>query len=778
MTTTKKTATVKKDTDETKKVKKTTAKKTAVAKKTKTEGASAGTKKTAAVKVKKTAVKKTVAKDKETKTKTATPSVTKKTPAKKTKKTVSKKNVEKKDTVEEKIQEQQVPVQDSVSAVEQGSQTQEIVKQQPLETQKTEAPKPVQNEPEKKEQPVVDSKTQVQHQAPVQQKPQPQQPKVEPRKEEPVKTEPEKPALPKITINELITVKELAEKMNLKVGDVLRKLMTMGTLATINQRLDTDTAILLANEFGYDANLSSLYEEEENIEESQKDDAANLLPRSPIVTIMGHVDHGKTSLLDAIRHSNVIAGEAGGITQHIGAYRVKTSTGEITFLDTPGHEAFTAMRSRGAQVTDIVILVVSAADGVMPQTIEAINHAKAANVPIIVAVNKIDLPEADPQRIRQEISNYGLLPEEWGGDTIMVDISAKQKMNIDSLLELVQLKAEMMELKANPNRRAEGIVIEAKLDHKKGTVVTMLVQNGTLRVGDNIVVGTTYGKVRAMANEYSQRFNEAIPSMPVEVLGINEPPQAGDKFIVLEHESQAREIANARKEKAKADSLKPRQHLSLLDINTGKTKDLRIILKTDVQGSLGALCDALERMSNEEIKLDIIHKGAGSITESDVVLAAASDAMIVGFNIRPDANVEKIAEKEGVSINVYRIIYELIADIKAAMEGLLDPDTKEKIVGKAAVKQVFKLSSAGTVAGCTVIEGKAQRNVKVRLIRDNVIIFEGNPSAIKRFKDDVKEVEKGYECGISLENFSDIKVSDIMEFFTIEKTARKLETNI
>lgn len=780
MTTTKKTATVKKETDETKKVKKTTAKKTAVAKKTKAEGAGTGTKKTAAVKAKKTAVKKTAAKD--TKAKTATTSsANKKTPVKKAKKTVSKKNVEKKDIVEEKIQEQ-VSSQEPISAVEQVSQPKEDIKQQPQEVQKQEISKVVKSEPEKKEQPKVFSKEQVkqsQPQTPAQQKQPTQQqqpPKVEPKKEEP--KEPEKPALPKITINELITVKELAEKMNLKVGDVLRKLMTMGTLATINQRLDTDTAILLANEFGYDASLSSLYEEEENIEVSQKDDEANLLPRSPIVTIMGHVDHGKTSLLDAIRHSNVIAGEAGGITQHIGAYRVKTSTGEITFLDTPGHEAFTAMRSRGAQVTDIVILVVSAADGVMPQTIEAINHAKAANVPIIVAVNKIDLPEADPQRIRQEISNYGLLPEEWGGDTIMVDISAKQKMNIDSLLELVQLKAEMMELKANPNRRAEGIVIEAKLDHKKGTVVTMLVQNGTLRVGDNIVVGTTYGKVRAMANEYSQRFNEAIPSMPVEVLGINEPPQAGDKFIVLEHESQAREIANARKEKAKADSLKPRQHLSLLDINTGKTKDLRIILKTDVQGSLGALCDALERMSNEEIKLDIIHKGAGSITESDVVLAAASDAMIVGFNIRPDANVEKIAEKEGVSINVYRIIYELIADIKAAMEGLLDPDTKEKIVGKATVKQVFKLSSAGTVAGCTVIEGKAQRNVKVRLIRDNVIIFEGNPSAIKRFKDDVKEVEKGYECGISLENFSDIKVSDVMEFFTIEKTARKLETDI
>ena len=773
MTTTKKTTSVnKKDTDEIKKTKKTAAKKTTVAKKAKSE--STDTKKTASGKAKKSTGKKTTVKEAKSKT---TSSVNKKTTVKKTKKPVTKKSVEKKEEITEKIK--QTSTDTKIEKVQKQEPKQNVDKQ-PLIQQKIKSQEAEKKVPEKKEQPkqnISQIKESVQTQKPPQQ-PQQKQPKIEPKKEEPQTKEPEKPALPSITINELITVKELAEKMNLKVGDVLRKLMAMGTLATINQRLDTDTAILLANEFGFDAKLSSLYEEEENIEESQKDDEKNLVPRSPIVTIMGHVDHGKTSLLDAIRHSNVIAGEAGGITQHIGAYRVKTSTGEITFLDTPGHEAFTAMRSRGAQVTDIVILVVSAADGVMPQTIEAINHAKAANVPIIVAVNKIDLPEADPQRIRQEISNYGLLPEEWGGDTIMVDISAKQKMNIDSLLELVQLKAEMMELKANPNRRAEGIVIEAKLDHKKGTVVTMLVQNGTLRVGDNIVVGTTYGKVRAMTNEYAQRFNEAIPSMPVEVLGINEPPQAGDKFIVLEHESQVREIANARKEKAKADSLKPRQHLSLLDINTGKTKDLRIVLKTDVQGSLGALCDALERMSNEEIKLDIIHKGAGSITESDVVLAAASDAMIVGFNIRPDANVEKIAEKEGVSINVYRIIYELIADIKAAMEGLLDPDTKEKIVGKAAVKQVFKLSSAGTVAGCTVVEGKAQRNVKVRLIRDNVIIFEGNPSAIKRFKDDVKEVEKGYECGISLENFSDIKVSDMMEFFTIEKTARKLETNI
>lgn len=577
-----------------------------------------------------------------------------------------------------------------------------------------------------------------------------------------------------ININELITVKDLAEKMKLKVGDVLKKLLLMGSFATINQRLDTDTAILLANEFGFDAKFVSIDSEVKIETEHKADDVKNLLPRSPIVTIMGHVDHGKTSLLDALRKSNVVAGEAGGITQHIGAYRVKTSGGEITFLDTPGHEAFTAMRSRGAHVTDIVILVVSATDGVMPQTIEAINHAKAAGVPIIAAVNKIDLPTAEPAKIRQELSNYGLLPEEWGGDTIMVDISAKQKLNIENLLEMVQLKAEMMELKANPNKKAEGIVVEAKLDPKKGTVATVLVQNGTLKVGDNIVVGTTYGKVRAMIDEYGKRFDAALPSMPVEILGINEPPQAGDKFIVLEHESQAREIANSRKEKVKADSLRPKHHVSLLDISAGKTKELKIILKTDVQGSLGALCDALERMSNSEITLKIIHKGAGAITESDVVLAAASDAMIVGFNIRPDAAVEKLSETEGVSINVYRIIYELIADIKAAMEGLLDPDTKEKVIGKAVIKQVFKLSSAGTISGCMIIEGKAQRGVKVRLLRDNVIVFEGNTSSLKRFKEDVKEVEKGYECGIGLENFSDLKTSDIIEFFTIEKTARKL----
>jgi translation initiation factor IF-2 len=577
-----------------------------------------------------------------------------------------------------------------------------------------------------------------------------------------------------ISINELVTVKELAEKMNLKVGDVLKKLLSMGNLATINQRLDIDTATLLVNEFGYDVKINSIYSDEKTI--LTEEDSIKLKQRSPIVTIMGHVDHGKTSLLDAIRSSNVVAGEHGGITQHIGAYKVMTSSGHyISFLDTPGHEVFTAMRSRGAQITDIIVLVVSATDGIMPQTIEAINHAKAANVSIIVAINKIDL-QPDSQKIRQELSNYGLISEEWGGDTIIIDISAKQKTNIDSLLEMILLKAEMMELKANPDKNAEGTVIEAKLDSRKGSFVTLLVQSGTLKIGDNLIVGTTYGKVRAIIDEYGKRLNSASPSTPVGILGINELPQTGDKFAVVEHEFQAREIAKSRKEKAREAFLKPIHHLSLADINMGRTKDLRIILKTDVQGSLGALSDALERLSATGISLKIIHKGSGAITESDVALAVVSDALIVGFNLRPDIAVEKLAETERVSINVYRVIYDLIADVRAAMEGLLDPDMKEKMLGKAVIKHVFKLSTYGTISGCSVVEGKIQRGGKVRLLRDNIIVFEGNISSLKRFKDDVREVEKGYECGIGLEKFSDIKIGDIIENFTTEKIARKLDS--
>lgn len=560
--------------------------------------------------------------------------------------------------------------------------------------------------------------------------------------------------------------------MNLKPGDLIKKLIGMGSLATINQRLDTDTATLLVHEFGYEVKLESLFEEE--VVEEEVEDPATLKPRSPVVTIMGHVDHGKTSLLDAIRETRVAEGEAGGITQHIGAYKVKTDKGEVSFLDTPGHEAFTAMRSRGAQATDIVVLVVSAADGVMPQTVEAIDHARAANVPIIVAINKIDLPTARPDQVKQELSKYNLVCEEWGGDTIMVEVSARKHTNIDGLLEMILLKAEMMELKANPDRLARGVVIEAKLDSRRGPVATMLVQAGTMQVGDNIVVGTTFGKVRAMLDEHGTRLGTAGPSTPVEILGLNTPPQAGDLFIAVAQEFQAREIADKRKMKAREDSLRPRHHLTLEDISAGKAKELRIILKTDVQGSLEALADSLERLSTNEISLRIIHRGAGSITESDVTLAAASDAFIIGFNLRPDSSVEKIADREGVDIRVYRIIYEVIADVKSAMEGMLEPQVKETVVGKAQVKQVFKVSKVGMISGCTVLDGKISRGNKVRLLRDNVIVFEGNLTSLRRFKDDVRDVEKGFECGIGLENFANMKPGDIVEAFTEEKVARKL----
>jgi len=575
-----------------------------------------------------------------------------------------------------------------------------------------------------------------------------------------------------VKINELVTVRALGEKMNVRPGDILLKLMGMGSRATINQRLDIDTATLVAGEFGYKVKFESLYSEE-TLEE-EKEDPSKLKFRSPVVTIMGHVDHGKTSLLDYIRKSKIAEGEAGGITQHIGAYKVKTKKGEITFLDTPGHEAFTAMRSRGAQATDIVVLVVSAADGVMPQTVEAIDHARAAGVPIIVAINKIDIPTANPQQVKQELSKYNLMPEEWGGDTIMVEVSAKIGTNVEHLLEMILIKAEMMELKANPERLAQGVVVEARLDTKKGAVATVLIQKGTLHVGENFFVGQTYGKVRAMTNEHGQRLTEAGPGTPVEILGLSWTPQSGDRLIVVEQEYQAREIADARRGKIREDKLRPRHHLSLEDISAGKAKDLRVILKADVQGSLGALSDSLEKLSTNEINLKIIHRGIGSITESDVSLAAASDALIIGFNIVPDSVVENMAEDEGVSIRVYRIIYDLINDVTKAMEGMLSPQIKEKSVGKAQVKQVFKVSKVGTVSGSMVTDGKLIRGAKVRLIRDNIIVYEGHIATLKRFKDDVKEVEKGFECGIALENFSDVKSGDMMEAFTEEKIARKL----
>jgi translation initiation factor IF-2 len=747
--------------------------------KKKTVSASAKTKDASAKKtIKKTAA--TTAK-KAVKAKTSTKKTESKTENKTAKTKITKSSTAKKKTVKKTVLHEKKQVEQNTAAKIVEKREDEIIKDAPKKEEsekiKESAVKQDREEQNKKNDSVV-SNVKVEAANKYEQKTNEQKVSI------PVKTKEIKPNVTAteykgvILINELITVRELADKMRLRPGDVLKKLLSMGSLATINQRLDADTATLLANEFGYDVKMESIYSEEKIGAADQHEDPSKLKPRSPIVTIMGHVDHGKTSLLDAIRSSNIAGGEHGGITQHIGAYKVQVpGGGYITFLDTPGHEAFTAMRSRGSQVTDIVVLVVSATDGVMPQTVESINHAKAANVPIIVAVNKIDMPAADPQKIRQELSNYGLIPEEWGGDTIMVDISAKQRTNINSLLEMILLKAEMMELKANPDRNAEGIVIEARLDSKKGAVATLLIQTGTLKIGDNIVVGTTYGKIRALADEHGKRFGSAGPSTPVSVLGINEPPQSGDKFVVVEHESKAREIAQSRREKVKEASLKPVHHLSLADISAGKAKDLRIILKADVQGSLGALSDALERLSTSEISLKIIHRGAGAITESDVALAVASDALILGFNLRPASAVERLAEKEKVSINVYRIIYDLIADVKSAMEGLLDPDMKEKILGKAVVKQVFKISSFGTISGCSVIDGKIQRGAKVRLLRDNVIIFEGNISSLKRFKDDVKEVEKGYECGIGLENFSDVKPGDVMESFITEKVARKLENN-
>ncbi|MFH1368767.1 MAG: translation initiation factor IF-2 [Elusimicrobiota bacterium] len=580
-------------------------------------------------------------------------------------------------------------------------------------------------------------------------------------------------SLGEIKINELITVRELSEKIRLRPGDVLKKLLSMGSLATINQRLERDIAVLLAHEFGYEAKFETIYGQEAATEE--KESADKLKPRPPVVTVMGHVDHGKTSLLDVIRSTNVAQGEAGGITQHIGAYSVKTSKGEVTFLDTPGHEAFTAMRSRGAKVTDLVVLVVSASDGVMPQTVEAIDHARAANVPIIVAINKIDIAGANPEQIKQELNKYNVIPEDWGGDTIMVEVSAKKNINIEQLLEMILLKAELMELKANPDRMAKGAVIEAKLDPRRGPVATVLVQTGTLKVSDNFVVGTTFGKVRAMTDDHGRRLNEVFPGRPAEILGITSAPQAGDQFIVVEDERVAREISRSRQNRAKEDALRPRHHLSLEDISLGKTKDLRVILKTDVQGSLGALSDSLEKLSTSEINLKLIHRGVGSITESDVMLAASSDAMIIGFNIRPEAASQKLADKEGVSIRVYRIIYEVISEIRAAMEGLLEPEVKEVVIGKALVRQVFKTSKAGTVAGSAVTDGKIQRSSFVRLLRDNVIVYQGSLASLRRFKDDVKEVDKGFECGIALENFADIKQGDVLEVYIKENISRKLE---
>ncbi len=581
-----------------------------------------------------------------------------------------------------------------------------------------------------------------------------------------------KQAKMKILVPDEISVGELALRMKVNVAQVVKKLMGMGILASASQMIDFDTAYLIAEEFDVRVEKEIILSIEDRLIDDREDTAEELIKRCPVVVVMGHVDHGKTSLLDAIRNANVVSGEAGGITQHIGAYKVQCNGEDITFLDTPGHAAFTAMRARGALATDIAILVVAADDGIMPQTVEAINHAKAAEIPIIVAINKMDKPTANPDRVMQEMTEYGLVPEAWGGDTICVPVSALKHENIDTLLEMVLLVAEMRDLKANPNRLAKGTVIEAKLDKGRGSVATVLVQNGTLNMGDIIIAGTAVGKIRAMTDDKGRKQKTAGPSTPVEIIGLAEVPQAGDDFFVVEDERLARELAEQRKADQKLAS-QSQYKVSLDDlfsrIQEGNVKDLNIIVKADVQGSAEAVKASLEKLTNEEVRVRVIHNGVGGINESDVMLAEASGAIIVGFNIRPDANAKAHAEKAQVDIRLYRVIYDCIEEIEAAMKGMLAPKFKEVILGMAEVRQTIKASGIGTIAGCYVKDGKMVRNASIRLIRDNVVILEGTMGSLKRFKDDVKEVAENFECGITIENFNDIKEGDMIEAFEMQE---------
>lgn len=564
--------------------------------------------------------------------------------------------------------------------------------------------------------------------------------------------------------------------MSRKAGEVIKELMKLGVMATINQEIDSETAVIVCNEMGVTVEVK--IEKSISVIDEIEDKEEDLKPRSPVVTVMGHVDHGKTSLLDAIRSANVTASEAGGITQHIGAYQIEIKGQKITFLDTPGHEAFTAMRARGAQVTDIAVLVVAADDGVMPQTIEAINHAKAANVPIVVAINKIDKENSNPDRVKQELTEHGLVVEEWGGDTIAVPVSAKTRNNIEGLLEMILLVAEIKDLKANPNRAATGTVIEAKLDKGKGPVATVLVSKGTLNIGDVIVSGPVFGKIRAMVDDKGRRVKKAGPSIPVEIQGLSEVPEAGEIFHVVSDDKLAHQISQARNDERKAEEIKQKSRISLDDlfdkIKEGEVKDLNIIIKGDVQGSVEAIKQSLLKLSTSEVRVNPIHSGVGAISESDVMLAAASNAIIIGFNVRPDANSKTTAEHQKVDIRLYRVIYEAIDDIRDAMEGMLEPEFKEVIVGKAEIRQVFKVPKIGTIAGSYVTNGKITRSSKIRVIRDSVVICEGELESLKRFKDDVREVAEGYECGIGIKNFNDIKEGDILEAFTLEEIKREL----
>jgi translation initiation factor IF-2 len=581
-----------------------------------------------------------------------------------------------------------------------------------------------------------------------------------------------------VQIPESITVGELASRLKATVAEVIKKLMANGIFASINDEIDFDTASLVAMEFHAKVEKEVEVTIEEQIIDDSDDKEEDLVPRAPVVVVMGHVDHGKTSLLDAIRHTNVTESEAGGITQHIGAYQVNVNGRMVTFLDTPGHEAFTTMRARGAMATDIAVLVVAADDGVMPQTIEAIHHAKAAKVSIIVAINKMDKPGANPQHVMEELTKYDVVPEEWGGNVPCIRVSAKQKTGIKDLLEMILLVTDMKELKANPNRAAKGVVIEARLDKGRGPIATMLVQNGTLHTGDILVAGTSVGRVRAMANANGKPIQSAKPSVPVEITGLDSVPTGGDTFNAVTDEKLARHIASRRQTKKREDELKTTTRISLEDlfqhIKEGQIKELGIIVKADVQGSVEALRQSLERLNTGEVKVNIIHGGVGAITETDIMLASASNAIIIGFNVRPDVNARKAAETEKVDVRLYRVIYDAIEDVKAAMSGLLDPEYREVTLGRAEIRKIFRASRIGTIAGCYVMEGKIERDAGVRVVRDGIVIHEGKLDSLKRFKDDVKEVVQGYECGLALEKYNEIQEGDVIEVFNTEAIKREL----
>ena len=597
-------------------------------------------------------------------------------------------------------------------------------------------------------------------------------PVIEPPKPKKVKKEKIEIAIP-----EEISVGELAAKMKKPAAEVVKALMQLGVMASISQLIDFDTASLIGAELGANITREIIITDEDILFGEDNDSAESLVSRSPVVVVMGHVDHGKTSLLDAIRETNIVAGEAGGITQHIGAHRVKIHDKDITFLDTPGHEAFTSMRARGAQITDIAILVVAADDGIMPQTVEAINHAKAAGVAVIVAINKIDKDGANVDKVKQELTEYGMVAEEWGGDTICVPVSAKKRMNLDQLLEMVILVAEMKELKANPDKEARGTIIEAKLDKARGPVASVLVQGGTLNNGDIIIAGTSVGRVRAMTDDRGKHIKSAGPSIPVEILGFSEAPEGGDLFYAVQDEKLARAVAEKRKQKEKSERKKALGQIISLDalfdqIKQGQMKELNLIIKADVQGSVEAMCQSLVKLTNEEVRVKIVHSGVGSVTESDIMLASASGAIIIGFNVRPTSAIMDSAASQDVEIRLYRVIYQAIEEVEAALKGMLEPQYKENVLGHAEVRQVFKITGAGVIAGCYVQDGKIARNSEVRLVRDSVVIHEGVLNSLKRFKDDVKEVATGYECGCGIEKYNDLKVGDIIESFIMEEVKR------